>query len=71
MPHVCNRAISSPARLVVNRVSPIWSHGVAYLRASSSIPRSRSTSTARWLVMCARGEFATHGNIVIACTRTP
>ena len=48
----------------MNRVSPIWSHGVAYsLVASPRRPRSRSTSTARWLMMCARGVFATQFNI--------
>ena len=55
VPHVRIRISSDPARLVVNVVSPINSHGLAYRATSSEIPRSRNTSFARWFVMCARG----------------
>src|SRR5438067_13869152 len=40
-------------------------------RTCASMPRSRKTSTVRWLVMWARGEFAVLGYFVTVMPSTP
>src|SRR5205807_9417249 len=45
--------------------------GVAMARTCLSMPRSRKTSTVRWLVMWARGEFAVLGYFVTVMPLTP
>ncbi len=65
------RAISSPARLVQNTLSPINCCGVPTDRASSSTRKSRSTSMVLWLVMWARGLSATQPYLPMTVVRTP
>lgn len=71
VPQVRMRPISSPRREVANTVSPIRRLGVPFSSASCSIPRSRKTSMARWLVMWARGVPASHPYLVTRWVRTP
>ena len=65
VPQVRIRPISSPAIEVQNTVSPISSCGVASASTWRSMPMSRKTSIARWLVMCARGVLAVQRYFVI------
>ena len=60
VPQDCMRPSSSPARETQNTLLPINSCGAAcsIASASTSGPRSRSTSIVRWLVMWARGVLA-------------
>src|ERR1700761_365728 len=47
------------------------SWGMAIALSLSSIPRSRTTSTVRWFVMWARGEWAVPLYLVTVSDRTP
>ncbi len=71
VPQVGIRPISSPASDVHNTVSPISSCGVPAASASFSTPASRSTSSVRWLVMWARGVFATQPYLLTSSVSTP
>ncbi len=58
VPQVIIRESSRPAKDVANTCLPISWWGSARAITRSSMPRSRRISTARWLVMWARGELA-------------
>src|SRR6201999_2901258 len=71
VPQVRMRPISSPASDVHSTVSPIRCCGVPWASASACTPRSRSTSMVRWLVMWARGVFATQPYLVTSVVCIP
>lgn len=59
-PQVMSRPSSTPASELQKTLLSISACGVACIMASASTsrPRSRSTSMVRWLVICARGVLA-------------
>ncbi len=71
LPQVSSRAISGSAKLVAQTLLPMSSFGTACSRTAGSAPMARMTSIVRWLVMCARGEFAVPGYLVIVMAATP